>query len=214
MTYQNYAGILLDEFGKQAVINYVWDTGTLDWVAQNASGGSGPSSDVNVTNTSLAVTQSGGWSVGLTQYSPNSGRLPVLADINGTVPVSGTFWQATQPVSIAGVINANPTTYNGKTLSYVVVAQGAAGTTQLAAASAANKHKVMGCFVVMDAAGTLKFTDGTVDLSGAMSVAANGGFVLPSGNVPYLETAAVNRPINIVTTAGKAAGTVILLTEP
>lgn len=242
MGYAGNSGFLVTDDGKQAVVNYVWDTGTLAWVPQNSSGGSGPSSDVNVTNTSLAVTQSGAWSVGLSQYSPNSGRLPVLADINGSVPVtgtfwqatqpvsgswltdaqlrasavpvSGTFWQATQPVSIAATINANPTTYNGKTLTYVSVAQGAAGTTVLAAASGSNKHKLLGCFLVMDAAGTLKFNDGTVDLSGAMAVGANGGFVMPPSNVPFLETAAVNRPLNLITTTGKAAGTVVILTEP
>lgn len=207
------AGFLVDDDGKQAVINYVWDTGTLAWVVQNASGG-GAGSDVNVTNTSIPVTQMGAWSVGLSQYSPNAGRLPVLADINGTVPVSGTFWQATQPVSLGATINANPTTYNGKALTYVSVDQGAAGTTVLAAASALNKHKILGCFLVMDAAGTLKFNDGTVDRSGAMSIAANSGFVLPTSIIPFAETAAINRPLNLITTAGKAAGTVVILTEP
>ena len=196
------AGFLVDDDGKQAVINYVWDTGTLAWVVQNASGG-GAGSDVNVTNTSIPVTQLGAWSVGLSQYSPNAGRLPVLADINGTVPVS-----------VAATINANPTTYNGKALTYVSVDQGAAGTTVLAAASALNKHKILGCFLVMDAAGTLKFNDGTVDRSGAMSIAANGGFVLPTSIIPFAETAAINRPLNLITTAGKAAGTVVILTEP
>jgi hypothetical protein len=126
-----------------------------------------------------------------------------------TQPVSGTFWQATQPVS--GTIN--PATSAGKTLTYVPVAQGAAGTTQLAAASGAAKHKVVGCILTLSALGTLKFTDASGDLTGAMDVAATGGFVLPTALFPYTETGAVNRAINIVTTGGAAKGVVVLLTE-
>lgn len=107
----------------------------------------------------------------------------------------------------------NPATYFGKTLTYVSVAQGAAGATQLAAASGAAKHKVLGCCLVMDAAGTLKFNDSSGDLTGAMAIAANGGFVLPTSMLPYCETGAVNRSISITTATGKAAGVVVLLTE-
>ena len=57
------AGMRVKTSGEQAIANYVWDTGTLAWVPQTASGGSGPSSDVTVTNTSLAVTQAGVWNI-------------------------------------------------------------------------------------------------------------------------------------------------------
>jgi hypothetical protein len=130
--------------GEQTVANYVWDTGTLAWVVQTAGGGSGPSSDVNVTNTSIPVTQSGAWTVTangpltdaqlrasavamsvaslplpggaateatlstINTKTPSQGQalmassVPVvIASNQSAVPVSGTFWQATQPVSIA-----------------------------------------------------------------------------------------------------------------
>ena len=147
--------------GEQTVAQYVWDTGTLSWIPQTASaGGGGPSSDVNITNSTLAVTQSGTWTIttgGLTDAQlratpvPVSGTVSVgnfpgtqpisaaalplpsgaasettqaaintktpalgqalmaastpvvLASNQSAIPVTGTFWQATQPVSIASM---------------------------------------------------------------------------------------------------------------
>jgi len=137
---------------------------------------------------------------------------PVSIASMPSTPVTGTFWQATQPVS--GTVTAIPATSFGKTITFVSVAQGGAGTTELAAASASNKHKLMGACLVGDAAGTVSFTDGTATLCGAMSIAANAGFVLPTGFVPYTETAATNRPLNLVTATAKVSGMVAILTEP
>ena len=117
----------------------------------------------------------------------------------------------TQPVS--GTVTGNPATYYGKTITYVSVAQGAAGTTELAAASASNKHKIIGGMLTMSLAGTLKFNDGTVDLTGPMTFAANGGMVVPESPVPFCETAATNRPMNLITTVGNANGVIAILTE-
>lgn len=102
----------------------------------------------------------------------------------------------------------------GKTITYVSVAQGGAGTTALAAADVNNKHKILGAILTMSAAGTLKFTDGVADLTGAMDVAATGGFVLPTSTIPYQQTGAVNRALNLVTATGAAKGVVIIVTEP
>lgn len=102
---------------------------------------------------------------------------------------------------------------NGKTITYVSVAQGAAGTTVLAAADAAKKHKVVSAVIILDVAGSVKFTDSSGDLTGAMPVAANGGFVLSNTINPYTETGAINRALNLVTVTGKAFGVVGILTE-
>ena len=96
-------------------------------------------------------------------------------------------------------------------LTYVSVAQGAAGTTELAAAVAGKKHKIMGGILVLDAAGTLKFT-GTADLTGAMSLAANAGFVLPNNTLPYMQTTE-GAALSLVTVTGKASGVIIIKTE-
>ena len=131
-----------------------------------------------------------------------------------TQPVSGTFWQATQPVSLASAVTANSATYAGKTLTYVSVNQGAAGTTTLAAASVGNKHKLLGAMVTMSVLGTLKFTDTDGDRTGPMDVAATGGFVLPTAMLPYVETNTTNKALNLVTALGAARGVAIILTEP
>ena len=136
---------------------------------------------------------------------------PVSLATAPSTPVTGTFWQATQPVS--GTVTANPATSFGKTITYVSVNQVAAGTTVLAAASVGNKHKVVAACLVVSLLGTVKFTDDAGDVVGPMDVAANGGFVWPGAALPYTETGATNRALNLVTTLGAARGVVAILTE-
>lgn len=126
-----------------------------------------------------------------------------------TLPVS----LASLPALAAGSANigdvdiASVATGQGKTLLFGAITQGAAGTTQLVAADATKKVKIASYTIVMDAAGSVKFTDGTVDLSGVMPMAANGGVAQPGQPAGHLlETAAINRPLNIVTVTGKAFG--------
>ena len=57
---------------------------------------------------------------------------------------------------------------------YVPVAQSAAETTILRAAVDVVKHKVLSCILMLSVTGTLKFTDGTDDLTGAMNISATG----------------------------------------
>lgn len=116
-------------------------------------------------------------------------------------------------LTVDGTVTANPATSFGKTVTFVSVNQGAAGTLELAAASVGNNHKLVGGSLVMSATGTLKFTDGVGDVSGPMDIAINGGFVYPTSIMPYLQTAATNRALNLVTTTGAARGFVVILTE-
>lgn len=98
-------------------------------------------------------------------------------------------------------------TGQGKGLLFAAISQGSAGTTQLVAAGASTKVKVVSYLIVLDVAGSFKFTDGAVDLTGAVPVAANGGAAIAGQPSAHLfETAAVNRPLNIVTVTGKAFG--------
>lgn len=115
------------------------------------------------------------------------------------------LWSGGVPVAWNGAITQS--TGQGQTLLFGSIAQGAAGTTQLVAANATKKVKLVSYSVVLDAAGSFKFTDGTADLSGAYPVAQNGGLVevgQPSAHLT--ETQAINRPLNIVTVTGKAFG--------
>ena len=170
-------------------------------------------------------------STGVLSVDDNGGALTV--DFAGVAPPIGGGTEATAlKVTIAsdstGVLSVddngssltvdgsavNPATAYGKTITYVAVAQGAAGTTELAAASGSNKHKIIGGMLTMSLAGTLKFNDGTVDLTGPMTFATNGGMVVPESPVPFCQTAAVNRPMNLITTLGNANGVIAILTEP
>ena len=136
------------------------------------------------------------------------------------VPVSGTVTTGgltdaeirATPLPVSGTVTANAATSHGKTITYVSIAQGAAGTTALAAASPGNKHKLVGLVVTMSLAGTVKLVDGASDVTGAMDVAASGGFVLPTSIIPYVVGTA-NTALNLVTTVGAAKGVAIILTE-
>lgn len=224
---------------------YLWDTSTLGWVKACGSAGVGtavavqnwpasqpisaaslplPAGAATDAELALLLTELQALTrptdtqpVSIASAVPVTGTFfqstqPVSIASMPSTPVTGTFWQATQPVS--GTVTANPATAYGKTITYVAVAQGAAGTTELAAASASNKHKVIGGMLTMSLAGTLKFTDGVGDLTGAMTFAANGGMVVPESPVPFIQTGAVNRALNLVTTVGAANGVIAILTEP
>lgn len=149
---------------------------------------------------------------GATTLSIRGSRIPgfLYTNVTNTVTVS----DGAGSLTVDGTVTANPATSFGKTITYVSVAQGAAGTTVLAAASVGNKHKLVGACLVGDVAGTVSLTDGTATLCGAMPIAANAGFVLPTSALPYTETAATNRPLNLVTATTKVSGMVAIFTEP
>lgn len=197
---------------------------TTDW------NGTAPPIGAGVEATALRVTLATD-STGLVSVDDNGGSL--TTDWNGTAPpigagVEATALRVTVATDSTGVLSiddngssltvdsaaCNPATSFGKTITFVSVAQGAAGTTALVGASVGNLHKLMGACLVGDAAGTVSFTDGTATLCGAMSIAANAGFVLPTGFMPYTVTAATNRPLNLVTVTAKVSGMVAILTEP
>lgn len=135
-------------------------------------------------------------------------RVTIANDSTGVVSVDDNGGSLT----VDGTVTANPATAYGKTITYVSVAQGASGSTTLAAASPGNKHKIIGAMLFMSAAGTLKFVDGAADLTGAMDIAANGGFVLPVNIIPY-QVGSTNTALSITTTVGLAKGVVQILTE-
>lgn len=115
-------------------------------------------------------------------------------------------------LTVDGTVTANPATSAGKTLTYVNINQGAAGTTVLASASPGNRHKIIGAALSMNLAGTAAFTDGGGNLIGPLDIALMGGFVLPTSVFPYQQTG-VNSALNLVTTVGAGRGVAIILTE-
>jgi len=115
------------------------------------------------------------------------------------------------PNMATGVALVNTKTNAGRTVRYAAVSQTGAGTTVLAAAEGGLKHKIIGATLTLSGAGTLKFT-GAGDLSGAMDVAAKGGFVIPPSEWVWQQTGA-NEALSLVTTAGMAQGVVQYITE-
>jgi len=95
------AGFRTVDDGRTSVANYIWDTGSLAWVVQTG-GGSGPTADVNVTNASLAVTQSGAWSVGITGSVAVTGPLTDAQLRASAVPVSLASTTITGSVAVTG----------------------------------------------------------------------------------------------------------------
>lgn len=100
---------------------------------------------------------------------------------------------------------------SGKNLTFVEVSQGAAGSTELKAAQAGLKQKIVSAVLSLDDTGSIQFSSSTLQ-TGAMPVSNTGGFVLPSGASHYWETAA-GEALNLVTVTGKAFGTVGVVTE-
>ena len=111
-----------------------------------------------------------------------------------------------------------PVQSQNRTITQVSIAQGAAGTTDLVAAPGAGfKIYVVTIVILMDVAGTIKFTEGTAptDLTGALTVGTTSGFVITgSGIAPVMQTNTANSKLSIVSATGKATGWIRYFTTP
>lgn len=156
------------------------------------------------------VTANAGTNLNTSALALDASITTLNTSVNNLLKPANTLTAVTTVSTVTNL--AGLTTAYGKTLTYVPVAQGAAGTTVLAAANGSAKHKIISCVLTLSAAGTLKFLDGVGDLTGAMDIAASGGFVLPASLLPYQQTA-TNSALSITTTGGAAKGVVTILTE-
>lgn len=80
----------------------------------------------------------------------------------------------------------------------VAINSAAGGTIALVAAVAAQTWKLFGIVFTVASAVTVKLSDGTVDMTGAMSFGAGGGLILTPQGEPYWTAAGANRPLNLV----------------
>lgn len=117
-----FNGEFPQEYGLVSALNYTWDIGTLRWVVMTASAGGGGltnaelratpvpvSGTVTTTppaNASTNVTQWAGTAVSTNTGVRDAGTVRVTVATNDSVPVTGTFFQATQPVS--GTVTTTP----------------------------------------------------------------------------------------------------------
>ena len=99
---------------------------------------------------------------------------------------------------------------NQTELNYVL-AQGAAGTTEIAPATLGRRHRVVGMFFTVSADATVKFRSGGADLTGPMKIGDSGGMV--ETDLASLVVGTLNNNLEIVTTGGAANGVVKVVTE-
>ena len=170
---------------------------------------------MNPTDSSLGIARSR-----TEYYDPNlldwvRGTQPTI--VTDTVTIAGSVAVSNMIAAVetglakdatltGGTVKANPTTGEGHTLLYVAIAQGAAGTTQLVAADATKKIKVVSYVLVMSLGGSAKFLDSAADLTGAMVLVTSGGVsAISRASSPLFETG-VNKALSITTVTGAAQG--------
>jgi hypothetical protein len=87
---------------------YVWDTATLSWIKQVQNSSTGTSADVNITNTSIPVSQNGAWTVTTLptlyskRYDQVSDVLAYLGDASVGSATSGSVWRIQKLVFTTG----------------------------------------------------------------------------------------------------------------
>lgn len=118
-----FAGEDPQHYGLEAALTYYWDVATLTWVKGTQGAGGGAGG--SLTDAELRATP-----------VPISGTF-----WQATQPVSGTFWQATQPVSGTVTANAGTGIFSTKPVRAATPTQssvpGSASNVSLLAANAA-----------------------------------------------------------------------------
>jgi hypothetical protein len=130
-------------------------SGTFWQATQPVSLASVPAHAVTLSSTTVTVSSLPALAAGTAQIGS------VTASISGTVPVSGTFWQATQPVSLASV-PAHAVTL-------------ASTTVTVSSMPAISGSVTLG-------ASTAQIGSVTASISGAVNVNANQGFTVNQSN--------------------------------
>jgi hypothetical protein len=190
------------------VKNLIYDVGTMAWVSQTAtasSGGGGDASAANQTTEISKLTSLDGKIPSQGQALMSGSTPVVIASNQSAIPVTGAFYQATQPVS--GTITANIGTSGSLALdatltggnSKAIVRGGAKGTTT---ASDVTSTSVNVNTQALDVS-----VKGTTTISGTVTanVGTTGGLALQSGTNSMLDKsatgtiAAVNQSVTLST---------------
>jgi len=93
-------GFRVVDDGRTSVATYYWDPGSLSWVVGTQPGGGGGGSTV-ITTAAKGATLAGSPTSENTDANTQSLHTRIT---NASLAVTGTFFQATQPVSIAGSV--------------------------------------------------------------------------------------------------------------
>lgn len=114
------------------------------------------------------------------------------------------------------LVNSAATTNWGKTVSYFPVTGLGSGTNTVAAASAGNRHKVVGLALIASSSNTsIQLSSGATALTGSLSIPSTLGVFLIPMNLPnvFVQTA-VNQALNLVVSSGTVNGVLQYITEP
>jgi len=152
----------------------------------------------------VAATQSGAWNIGtVTAVTAISNALPAGTNNIGDVDVLTQPARAATTDTITAKL-ATDTIQNGTTAltpKFAAIAAASAGDNTLVAAVVGKKIRVLSLFVLAAGAVSAYVTSaagGTVIFGGStnkMSLAANGGFVLPFSPVGWFENSAANQAL-------------------
>jgi hypothetical protein len=93
-------------------------------------------------------------------------------------------------------------TGQGKELKFASVSTVASGSTAIVAAVTGKKIKVVSYVLVASGAVSVQWRSNATALTGAMSLAGNGGLVVPGQPSAHLLQTAVNEPLNLNLSAG------------
>ena len=93
-----------------------------------------------------------------------------------------------------------------------IVNPSTATTTELVAAVANKKYRVVGLAIVSTGANNVNLESGTTDISAVFPLGANGGVVLPYNEHGWAETNA-GEALQVTTSAATAAGVHVLYVE-
>ena len=198
-------------------VGRLWTSATID-----AALPAGTNAIGSITNTTFASTQSGAWNVGLNAGTNAIGKLTAndgvdIGDVtinNASIAVTGTFWQATQPVSLAS-LPALPAGTNNIGDVDVASLPGTVATDITAIKTAVEIiDNAVGTDGTAVATGMLRIggTDGTnnqtisVNASGHINIADGGNSITVDGTVAATQSGTWNiGTVTTVTTANLAA---------
>ena len=179
------------------VRNYVWDPNLLEWVPAEGSAAGG--SEVSVTNfpATYPVTATDLDIRDLVFASDKVDATGSAVSVTGSVAVTGTFFQATQPVSVAATVQVDVTDEPARDLGKVDVAS----LDQYTPVS--GRLPVDGSGVTQPISGTVTIQDGgnTITVDGTVTATPTGTYT----------TKEVRAATSAVTTVGDSATSVTLL---
>lgn len=165
---------------------------------------SGPLTDTQLRATPVPVSGTITASGPLTDTQLRATPVPVSGTVTATGPLTDTQLRATA-VPVSGTVTSNQGTASandwrtdlrrGQILAFAAIDVASSGDNTIVAADATRKVKVLSYSLVADSAVSARWKSGAgTNLTGAMSLAANGGLADGSGNSPatqwLFETAA------------------------